>query len=684
MTVERYQPREADVVNGEVVDEQPRQAGPVRVLRATAEVVRHERTRRAGWRGVEAAVTTVQGLGSWGWRAWDAGTLGVYRRQIRAAEAAGDAEALADWVQRRELAVERRHKRLLDMPRTAAGLARVVLGSLAALVVLVLLCGLVVQLTGEGTFTGIVLGFLGFLRWAATAVVALWTPLVAVAPFAILAAAYREGQRRAEPPRWVARHVGDDERAGGHVVTADGIVQALQHLGITAITRALKDGWVPRFDLSPVRDGSGFRTVFELPMGVTPDAVSDRRAVLARNLHRAEVEVWPSDAVKSSGRAGCVELWVADPGSLSHPAPEHPLLHEGGADVFAGVPIGVTLRGDPVAFPLVEANFVVGGQPGQGKSNLCRVVMLGAALDPLAELWVHVFAGNGDFDAYTPRLAVYRRGADRTVVESGVQSLRQLYGEVSRREQRLAELGAKKVTRQLAAKHPDLRPLVSLYSECHEMFGSDDLGDEAADYAAQTVKRGRKAGVILGFDTQSSRKDAIPPKLVELVKLNACFAVKSWRSNDGFLGDGSFAAGIRATELRPGKDRGTCLVTGIGDEAFEIVKTHYLDADDDTGWDQATDVIARAAAEHRPVEHPAFNERDLLGDVRRVLGGEAERATQVAARLRDRGWALNGTELVERLHRDHDIPPRKLKGYAVIRPEDLAGVDDDEAEQNPL
>jgi S-DNA-T family DNA segregation ATPase FtsK/SpoIIIE len=65
-----------------------------------------------------------------------------------------------------------------------------------------------------------------------------------------------------------------------------------------------------------------------------------------------------------------------------------------------------------------------------------------------------------------------------------------------------------------------------------------------------------------------SRADAIPPKIVELVKLNASFAVKSWQSNDGFLGDGSFQAGIRAM----GKDVGTSILTGATAERFEIVK----------------------------------------------------------------------------------------------------------------
>ena len=66
--------------------------------------------------------------------------------------------------------------------------------------------------------------------------------------------------------------------------------------------------------------------------------IADKRAVLARNVHRDEIEVWPTAAE----RAGHVATWVADPGVLSKPAPEYPLLHEGTADVFRGVPGGVS------------------------------------------------------------------------------------------------------------------------------------------------------------------------------------------------------------------------------------------------------------------------------------------------------------------------------------------------------
>jgi S-DNA-T family DNA segregation ATPase FtsK/SpoIIIE len=64
--------------------------------------------------------------------------------------------------------------------------------------------------------------------------------------------------------------------------------------------------------------------------------------------------------------------------------------------------------------------------------------MAGAALDPITELWVFVFANNGDFDAFQPRLTRYQRGIDQTIITAAVEALHALYAEVGRREARLA------------------------------------------------------------------------------------------------------------------------------------------------------------------------------------------------------------------------------------------------------
>lgn len=645
--------------------------------------------RRAGRRAARGAWQVWHGHGALGRRAVDAATHAAVREQVRRARAAGDADGLGVWLDRLDAAKQARRQRIRELPATIRAAAVSAAVGLAGLAGILVVLGLAVALTGPFGWSWA--GYWSF--WAAVvdaavavAVAALWAGAAGAVPL-WLYAAHRAGRDAAETgPGWMLA-AGRDPGEGHAVVDAAGVAEAIAHLGIPKLDKAIRAGWRPEFTLPPVRvNNRGYQAAFTLPMGVTPEMVADKRNVLARNLHRAPMEVWPSAA----DTAGVVEVWVADAGSVSRPAPEYPLLHAGTADVFAGVPVGVSQRGDVIAPALVEANMVFGGIMGQGKSNAARVVMLGAALDPLAELWVYVLANNGDFDAYAPRLARYERGVDDDVTRAAAASLEELYNEVGRREGRLAELGAKKLTRSIAAKHPDMRPIVALYSECHEMFGYDKaddgdgaakkgpaLGELATEYAVKTLRRARKTGITLMFDTQSSRKEAIPPKVVELVKLNACFHVKTWRSNDGFLGDGSFQAGIRATELRADRDRGTSILTGATSERFEIVRWYYIDCDSDSGWDAAADVIARVgAADARPVEaRPERAGRDHLADICECMRGEKRVLTrEMLVRLAEldssyyRGWTFQ--RLAAALA-DHELEAGKSDGVMVIRAEDV-------------
>jgi S-DNA-T family DNA segregation ATPase FtsK/SpoIIIE len=645
--------------------------------------------KRAGLAACRCVWLTGQGCVSCVRRAHSAATHGKLRAQIRAAEAAGrvdpsrpaysaysvpagksrtveaaEKETVAVLERQLKDAKDARSRRLCELPQVVAGVVGAV--AIGALVVfgLLVLGGIGVHSVPGGVSwaswwsgIGTVLLVVGtILQWS------LWLAGWAAGPLALLLL-YREGRDRAQTPTWLLAPASRDLES--IVVTPAGIATALAHLNIGPLNKAIKDGWLVEFATPPVRvNNRGYAAVHSLPMGVTPGMIADARAVLARNLFRAPLEVWPVEAE----RAGFVDLWVADAGASKRPASEYPLLHEGAADVFTSVPFGESQRGDVIGPPMMGANLVFGGIMGQGKSNAARVVMAGCALDPICELLVFVFAGNGDFDAYEPRLACYERGVDDDVVVKAVATLRGLYAEVAEREAILAELGAKKVTRTLALQHPALRPKVALFSECHELFGHKELGEEAAELAVQTMRRSRKTGIILGFDTQSSRKDAIPPKIVELVKLNACFAVKSWRSNDGFLGDGSFAAGIRATELRPGKDVGTSVLTGATAERFEILKWFFIEVNDDTGFDAAADLIERSLEN----VHPAVSvgggrraevevERDLLVDLDAVLGHEPLPTADIPALLRGHAptWpryrSLTGKALREWLARDHGI-----------------------------
>jgi len=603
----------------------------------------HERTRiTVRWAIRNAVVYTATGLWVVVRRVWESHTQSRYERMMRQAELAGDMNRLIDWEQRAERARALRHKRRMDWIYAPFALAKAVAVSTMTVAGMLLALGITLAV-GYRDISWVLAPLqaaVDLIAWVVWLITVVWLPLVLAAPWVVVAVLWQLGRTHGTVPSWAApSHAREQE---GVVVTPGGIAAALAHLGgIPKLTEAIKKGWEVEFLTPPVRvNNRGYHAVFSTPPGVTPGMIADRGHVLARNLHRAPLEVW----AVAAERAGYVDLFVADPGSTEKPAPPYPLLHDGQADVFAGIPFGVSLRGEVIIVALPGANLVFGGLMGQGKSNAARVVILGAALDPLAELWVFVFANNGDFDAYRPRLARYHRGIDDDVAAAALQALRELYEKVAQREARLAEMGAKKVTRALAEKHPELRPLVALFSECHELFGHEQFGKEAADLAVQTMRRGRKTAITLAFDTQSSRADAIPPKIVELVKINVCFAVKAWRSNDGFLGDGSFQAGIRSTELRPGKDIGTSLMTGATEERFEILKWFYIEADDDTGYDAAAEVIERAMTyldpdtahtkAHNKADTKPAEERDLLADVAQVLGTEKVPAADVPPRLR--------------------------------------------------
>jgi S-DNA-T family DNA segregation ATPase FtsK/SpoIIIE len=632
--------RDPPVLEGRVVGE-PAVTVPRQAARVVVAAARHDRTRAAGrnaaYVGIGAAVITR--------RLWESRSTARYERSIRSAEAAGDHEAALAWDTQRVKFLKDRHARradLVELPlKVFKALPGIGAGFLGILVVIGVLLAIAAKNAKEIAVPVRVVAHIA--GWVALAFSVAWGPFLLAAPWIVVLVLYLVGRSYANRSMTSWSVAGkDDGEDPGLVVTADTIVLALQHLPNPALKAAFKNDWRPVFHTMPVRDGRGYSAVFSLPLGVTAVMVADQRPVFARNVHRAEVEVWPSDAEKAgTGPAGTVEVWIADRGVLSKPAPEYPLLHEGTADVFAGVPGGVSPRGDTIALPVMANNFVAGGQMGNGKSNACRVLMLGAALDPLAELWVHVFAYNGDFDAYAPRLARYVKGAEDEHVAAAVASLAELYEEVGRREQRLADLGAKKMTRQLAQQHPDLRPKLALFSECHELFGNAEHGELAADLAMKTMRRARKTGIWLGFDTQSSRKNAIPPRIVELVSVNCCFYVKTWRSNDGFLGDGSFAAGIRATELRPGRDVGTSLATGVSEAQFELLRWYFVEVNDDTGFDAAADVIARAVAQvapGTPVQGgrpaAAIEARDLLEDLAEVLDLDRAKLRDVVGLLR--------------------------------------------------
>jgi S-DNA-T family DNA segregation ATPase FtsK/SpoIIIE len=624
-------------------------------MRVVTVVRESERPARAGLAVVRAGLTVGQGVESWAKRAWDAGTLGVYRRQIKAAEAAGDMDRLADWIDRREQAAQHRHDRMMDLPYLLAGIARAVVGVLFGLVGLVLVVGLFAQLSGAGRFAAVVTGVLDAIRWVFVAVTVAWTPVVMALPFLVVLAAWREGQRQGQAPAWLRTAADADVDVA---IDETAIARALGALRIPQITTYLKQG-LPLQYLTPARrDGRGTHAVLRLPAGVTAEQIARRRAALAGGLHRLAKEVWPT----TGSEAGILDLWVADKGALAEGAGPYPLLSEGLTDVFRGVPFGKTLRGEPLMAPVMERNTITGGMPGQGKSSAARVLMAGAALDPTAELRIWVPDANFDFEAFRPRCSRYVMGAEEDKIAEILAHLEELHAEVQERGELLIRFETPAATRELATKGIGLHPLFCLLEEAHVAIQHPTYGANISRLLVDIVRLGRKRGIHLIVSTQAPTRDSMPRDVTRNCSNGIAFAVGDHVANDALLGQGAYAAGHRATELIPGVDRGTAVVKGFTGERSDIVQVYFLDIDRRN--DQVTPIIHRGLAaiaergRRLPGGHldtPTVQERDLLADLDQVLSSEPVPAADVPALLRDHApqWApyrrLTGKTLREQL-----------------------------------
>ncbi|MGW5053225.1 hypothetical protein [Actinokineospora sp. NPDC004072] len=611
-------------------------------------------------------------MGRWIGKAWRWVSYADLRADARAARLAGDTAA------RRTAQELIRADARVRWAKCGVFLRRAVVSAAVVAVVLFLLA-LVAMFADRASLPGWLRAVYAVRDALAGAALVAWTWLPVIGTTALVAAAVWEGRDRTPGAGWLTRPDRDDSDSW---VDERMISRALTHLGIAPLNTFVKRGGELVYTVPARKDGDGTYAQVRLPLGVTAEMVTDRRKVLAANLGRAALETWPTTGAED----GLLDLWVADKGTLSGGAGEWPLLHDGTVDVFDGVPFGLSQRGEVISGPLFASNWLVGGRPGQGKSNVLRVLLLGAGLDPTAELWVFVMGESPDFEPLAPRLGRYRVGMDDSVAADAVAALEDLLGEMERRGKVLGCQPGRppKISRRLADRPGlGLHPLILAIDECHELFQHPRYGKKAEELAVRLIKRGRKYGVILLLATQSPTKDSIPKEVTRNVSCGIAFSVADHVANDGLLGSGKYRAGIRATELRMGTDRGTCVAVGVTDSPFDLVRTFYVAFED--GSDEVTPVVARALtlregnAQVYAVENRLEIEGatvDHLSDIHQVINGEPRVRTQVVlARLA----ALNPTVYepwnarnLRAVLTEYGIRPRKSDGAMVVRADDVA------------
>ncbi|MER6351258.1 zonular occludens toxin domain-containing protein [Streptomyces sp. NPDC001634] len=562
-------------------------------------------------------------------RTWEARTTAMHQRMMRIAEASGNEEMVQKWEQRAYAYRFARHKRRMDLLQMALNAPRALFSGVVAGAGLLLALGVMIAWYNRNVRDVLapLNAVIEFVGWVAFLASVIWGPLLYSMPLLLLAGVWSVGRNQKTAPTWALPVDGDERDV---VPDENAIMRALGNLGIAPLNKAIKEGWKPRWVQPTTRSGNGYHSQLQLPEGVPVEMVAAKKTILAHNLLRKPIEVWPTEPPK---QPGILDLWVADQGSLSGPIPAWPLLIEGTTDYFKGVPVAVSQRGEPIIGKLMAANYLVGGIMGSGKSSLIISLLLGAILDPLVEAEVYVMAYNVDYDPLKPRLRTLVKGDDDEHLEAAVNALRRLRDEVSERGKLLEQLGgeATKLTRELAMKDPRMRPKVVVFDECQELFLHKLYGKEAAELAEKVIKKARKCGITLIFVTPSPNADSIPKELTRNTSHNVAFAVGDYIANDGLLGTGKHKAGITATTLIPGEDVGTAVTVGFSRKPFEVIRCHYVARDPEKGIDEVTPVVERAMKLYEgtgPVDAPEFEPADPLADILTVLGQAPRMRTQ--------------------------------------------------------
>lgn len=374
-------------------------------------------------------------------------------------------------------------------------------------------------------------------------------------------------------------------------LTAELVRRALLHCGISGITQAVsKDPNAISFPQEIHRDGPGHLAIVDLPYGVEAAEVVARRGRLASAMRLPLDQVWPEPA---AGHPGRLALWVGYEPASQMKQPPWPLLRDGKVDVFKPFPFATTPRMETVNASLMFRNWLVGGQPGSGKTFSLRLAVLAAALDPRAELRIYELKGVGDFKVLEPVCTEYGNGFDDETKARCAAMFAWLYKECERRSKRIAHYAAlgkapeNKVTPELASlKGSGLHPLIVAVDEIQELFLDAKHGKEAGEILEKVIKLGRALGVILLIGTQIPDKDSLPTGITRNVNTRYCMSVADQVANDMILGTSMYKNGYRATIFRPVDEAGWGILAGLGAPA---ARRSY-----EVNTDQAKLVVERA------------------------------------------------------------------------------------------
>jgi len=337
----------------------------------------------------------------------------------------------------------------------------------------------------------------------------------------------------------------------------------------------------------PMLDARGaWSAVVDLPPGIPAKKAMKSLAEIAGALGVEEAQVSLTKPTGKGSRAGRLEIYVSRDLPFTEAAQPGPLLAlEAAANFWGRIAIGPDVRGLPISISVVERSGLIGGEPGAGKSASGNVILLAAALDPRVILWLADGKGGGDLEPFESLCEYFEGDADP---EAFYEMLQAALKDMKARYALLKKLGKRKVTEELANKHPELRQKLLWVDELMFYTTDEEYGRKITKALRNLVSRGRAAGIITFCATQKPGSDVVDTSLRDLLSIRWALRCTTPEASDTILGKGAAAAGYSAKTIEP-EMRGAGLLWAEGSNPVMVRADYYTD-------DQVAVLLERAHA----------------------------------------------------------------------------------------